>query len=228
MLTFLKTKKLSILVILAGLTYAFLVFNTLFNSWDDFKTGWNEGAQNTAYDSSGKIKEDKPLGSFYLSVKPKNGVSSFPDSLVNQKTNMVIKSKYRKTIVLGPSDSHKSAMVYVLFKSLFALIVTITYVIIAIHFYKLIGSFKKEFIFEQKNIRLLRWLGFELLIVYFGNVLFNFFHYKINCSIFSFSEYEIVMDSADDIWLLFGIVVLLAAEVLSKALVLKEEQELTI
>lgn len=129
---------------------------------------------------------------------------------------------------MGPSDSHKSAMVYVVFKTLFACIVTITYFLIAVHFLRLIGSFKKEFIFEKKNIRLLRWLGFELLIVYFGNVLFNFFHYKINCTVFSFSEYEIVMDSVEDIWLLFGIVVLLAAEVILKALVIKEEQEFTI
>jgi hypothetical protein len=52
--------------------------------------------------------------------------------------------------------------------------------------------------------------------------------YRINISIFSFTDYKIVMGYMDGIWLLFGIVVLLIAEILSKALALKEEQELTI
>lgn len=82
--------------------------------------------------------------------------------------------------------------------------------------------------FEKENIGLLRSLGIELLIVYLGNVLLNFMDYKINISIFSFSDYKIAMGYTDGIWLLFGIVVLIIAEILSKALVLKKEQELTI
>jgi hypothetical protein len=53
-------------------------------------------------------------------------------------------------------------------------------------------------------------------------------NYKINCSLFSFAEYDLVMDSMDGILLLFGIILLIIAEILSKAQALKEEQELTI
>lgn len=99
---------------------------------------------------------------------------------------------------------------------------------IPIHFYRIISLIKKNIIFERVTIRLLIWMGFELLIIYFGNVLFNYMVHQINCTLFSFSEYEIVIRPFDPIWLLLGIVVLLIAEILSKARVLKEEQELTI
>jgi len=103
-----------------------------------------------------------------------------------------------------------------------------TYVVIPFHFFRFMSLIKKNIFFEKENIRLLRRLGTELVIVYFGMVLFNFLNYKLNASLFSFSEYQLKMDSIDSIWLLFGIVVLLIAEILSKAKVLKEEQELTI
>ena len=102
------------------------------------------------------------------------------------------------------------------------------YVIIPFHFYRLIALIHRNIIFDKAIIRLIRWLGVDLLVIYFGNVLYNYISYRINNSVFSFAQYDIGMSSTDAIWLLFGVVVLLTAEILSRALAIKEEQELTI
>jgi hypothetical protein len=223
-----KTQRLRILTILAGITYAFLVISSFVDGLDNFKEGVEAGSQNGLHDTSGKILNNHPVENLYLSFRPKNGFKSYPDSLVNQTSGQTIKTKLNHAVVHIPSASNESTTVYSVFKFLFGLIIIITYIFIPIHFYRLIGSLKKDYVFEKKNIRLLRWLGFELMTIYFGSILLNFMNYKINCALVSLADYEIVIDCMDGIWLLFGIVVLLIAEILSKALVLKEEQELTI
>jgi membrane protease YdiL (CAAX protease family) len=170
----------------------------------------------------------KPVDSYEFFVTAKDGFASFPDSLVNLKNNQTIKAKYAKMSVLVPYSKPEVSAMFFVFITIVVLILLIASVRIPIHFYKLIGLIKKEFIFEQKSIRLLRWLGLELLVVYFLSLLGSYFGHQFDCSLFAFSEYELVMESVDPIWLLLGIVTFLIAEILSKALVIKEEQELTI
>jgi len=228
MLNYFKSKKLSILAILAGLTYTFLILSTFYNDWDDLQMNFNEGHLNAEYNSSGHVNGYKVVQSYSFFVKPKKGFASFPDSLVNLKTNNSVKTKYTELIVLGPEDLDSPKVLNTIITTILAFLVLIATIRIPIHFYRIISLIKKNIIFEKETIRLLIWLGFELLIIYFGNVLFNYMVHQINCSLFSFSEYEIVIRPFDPIWLLLGIVVLLIAEILSKARVLKEEQELTI
>lgn len=229
MWTIFKTKRLSILAILAGLTYAFMIVNVFSSDWDFWQMSFNRGVLSAEYNKWGDVIGHTPVESYEFFVKSKNGFASFPDSLVNLKSNQTIKAKYAEMSVLVPtSNSYTSPLVSEIFLGLLAILICIVFIRIPIHFYKLIGLIKKEFIFEQKCIRLLRWLGLELLVVYFGSVLGVYLNHQINCSLFSFSEYELVMELIDPIWLLLGIVVLLIAEIFSKALVLKEEQELTI
>ena len=222
MKTIFKTKRLSILTILAGLTYAFLVISSFIDGTDDFKRGLEGARENNMKNSLGKSQDY-----YYLNLKPKIA-NNFPDSLVNTKDNKEIRLISNSVITIESYDLPTSAKWYQAFQILLFFLLLIIYIVIPIQFYRFISLINENIFFEKENIRLLRWLGFELLIVYFGNVLYNFTDYKINSSLFSFSEYKLVMDYFDGIWLLFGIVVLLIAEILSKALALKEEQELTI
>lgn len=227
--SYFKTKRLTLLALLVGLTYAFLIVNTVIKEWDSFQIGWHEGAQGDNFQVNGNVSKRVPNRSYYLSLTPKNSIYNYPDSLVNQLDQTTVQAQNHETIVLGSSGlTSRSSGWYGLFLFIFGIIIFATYIVIPFHFYKLIGWIQKDIIFENEIIRLSRWLGIELLIVYFGNVLFNYISYKINTSIFSFSEYDINMHSMDAIWLLFGTVVLLIGEILSKALVLKEEQKLTI
>lgn len=227
MWTYFKTKKLSILAILAGLTYSFMIVAYFYDGWDDFQMGFSDATQSEVHNKWGDVIGHKPVESYSFFVKPKKGFSSYPDSLVNLKTNKFIKTKYSEMIVLVPK-SNSLPIVSEVFIGLLAILICIVFIRIPIHFYRLMGLIEKEFIFERKSIRLLRWLSIELLIVYFGSVLFSYFVHQSNCSLFAFSEYNIVVGFVDPLWLLLGIVVLLIAEILSKTLVIKEEQELTI
>jgi hypothetical protein len=223
-----KTKKLSVLALLAGLTYAFLIVNTFASEWDEWQMSFNKKALGAEYNKWGDVIGHQPVESYSFPIKSKNGFTSFPDSLVNQVNHQTIKAKYNRVIVIAPPSNPVISPWVNVMMTVLAFILLIVVIRIPIHFYKLLGLIKKEFIFERLSIYLLRWLGFELLIVYFGMLLMIKMSHQIDCSMFSFSEYEIVMDSMDPIWLLLGIIVLMIAEILSKGLSIRTEQELTI
>jgi hypothetical protein len=231
MWTFLKTKRITILALLAGLAYAFMFFNSFASEWDDWQLSFNQKSLSAKYNKWGDVIGYNPveMESYRFSVEPIKGFASFPDSLVNLATNQVIKAKYREMIVIGPATkTPTSSKIQNVFIVILAFLMLVASIGIPIHFYKLIGLLQKGFIFERKSIHLLRWLGFQLLFIYLAGILFLYLEHQISCSLFRFSDYEIAMGKMDPIWLFLGIVVLLLAEVFSKALSLKEDQELTI
>lgn len=228
MWTYLKTKKLTILAILAGLTYAFMIVNSFAQEWDYWQISFNEKTLGEVYNKWGDVIGQKPVESYGFPIRSKNGFASFPDSLVNLVNHQTIKAKYNGVYVLVPRSKPELSTQVNIIMTLLAFILLVVSIRIPIHFYKLIGLIKKEFIFERKSIGLLRWLSFELLIIYFGGILILYFGQQINSSSFRFSNYEIQMGSMDPIWLFLGIIVLLIAEILSKGLAIREEQELII
>lgn len=222
------SKKLMLLTLLAGLTYAFLIVNTFASEWDDWQIAFNTKALGAEYNKWGDVIGHQPVESYHFSIKSKNGFTSFPDSLVNLASNQTIRAKYNEVYVIAsPSEPEISKWVSIIM-TLLSFMVLIVSIGIPIHFYKIMSLIKREYIFERKCIYLLRWLGLELLIIYFGVVLLLYLNHQIEYSQFRFSDYELVMESMDPIWLFLGIVVFLIAEILSKALTIKEEQELTV
>jgi len=229
MWSYFKNQKISILTVLAGLIYAFMVVSSFWEGRDDmkrgFKDGWDDGNHYASKSSSSVTRNN----CYYLYLSPTKGFDNYPDSLLNMTSNKTVRICSSNIIVLAPDKLPSTASKwYNALANLLVFTVFIIYLVIPFHFFRFMSLIKKNIFFEKENIRLLRWLGTELVNVYFGMVLYNFLNYKINASLFSFSEYSLMMDSMDGIWFLFGVVVLLIAEILSKALVLKEEQELTI
>lgn len=228
MLNYFKTKRLTVLAVLAGFTYAFLLFNTFASDWDNWKISFNERALGAEYNKWGDVIGHHKVESHQLFIKAKEGFSSFPDSIVNLTDNKTLKAKYNDIVVItAPSERKVTTGTSIVLTIVFFLMVFIT-ILIPIHFYKFIGLIKRDLIYDRKNISLLRKLGFELLVIYFGGIIVIALFHKEKSSLFRFSDYEIVSPSMDAIWLMLGIVALMVAEILSKAIVLKEEQELTI
>ena len=225
MWTYFKSKRLNILVVLAGFIYVFLVVSSFVDGSDDFLRGYSEGAQ-----SDRSIDQNmEPMRSYYLSMKPIKGFASYPDSLYNSISGKQVYVCMNSVISNNPVKLQSSSIVAFRVLSRFLIFFfLIVYIVIPFHFFRFIGLIRKNIFFESENIRLLRCLGIELCFIYIGILLYSFLNLKINSTLFSFSDYELVMDYMDGIWLLFGIVVLMIAEVLAKALSLKEEQELTI
>jgi hypothetical protein len=226
-----KARKITILALFAGFAYAFLIFSSFAEGWDDFRRGWQEGGQSAEYNKWGDVIRYKPneAESYNLMVKAKKGFNSYPDSILNLKTNVAVQTKYSEMVVLGPkSDSTKISFLLKIILFIIGSAIFVALIRIPIHFYKLIGQIKNDFIFELRSVNLLRWLGAELLFIYSAGYLCLYQIYLETCSLFNFINYEIVMPVMDPIWLLLGIVSFLLAEILSKAMLLKEEQELTI
>jgi hypothetical protein len=226
--TYFRTKKLTILAILAGLTYAFLIVNTFTQEWDYWQISFNERTLGEVHNRWGDVIGQKPVESTPLLIKSINGFTSFPDSLVNLVNHQTLKAQYGQVILLGPPIKPKFSTGALFILTFLVLILFIVSIRIPIHFYKFIGMIKRELIYERKSIHLLRWIGLELLVNYLGGFLILYIFHQIVSSQFHFSNYEIKMGSMDPIWLFLGIVVLLLAEILSKGLALREEQELTI
>jgi len=52
--------------------------------------------------------------------------------------------------------------------------------------------------------------------------------YEIKQELFQFEEYKIIRGKVDGIWLLIGLVMMIIAEMLSRGVEMKKEQELTV
>ena len=85
-----------------------------------------------------------------------------------------------------------------------------------------------EVIFDKKNIRYLRKIAVLLIVYYIVDFITNYISYRMNVSLFDFTDYNILREPGDMIWLLLGIVLLLFAEILTKGSKIQEEQDLTI
>ena len=85
-----------------------------------------------------------------------------------------------------------------------------------------------EVVFDKKNIRYLRKIAVLLIAYYIVDFITNYISYRMNVSLFEFTNYKIMREPADMIWLLLGVVLLLFAEILTKGSKIQEEQDLTI
>lgn len=223
-----KTNRLSILAILAGMTYVFLIVNTFSSEWDYMKMAFNEGALGAEYNKWGDVVGHHPVESHQLFIRAKNGYTSFPDSIVNLTDNQIIKARYNDVIVLTSPKEFNHSTVTRIIATITSFMLAVVLILIPIHFYKLIGLIKKDILFDRFNVRLLRKLGLELLLVYVGVMIILYVYHQETSAQFRFSDYDIVSETMDPIWILLGIIAFMIAEILSKAVSLKEEQELTV
>lgn len=228
MLKYFKTNRLAILSILAGMTYVFLIVTTFTSDWDGWKITFNERALGAEYNKWGDVVGHHPVESHELYIRAKNGYASFPDSLVNLSDNQVIKARYNYVTVLTSPKEFKHSTPTAIITTVLLFMIVVSLILIPIHFYKLIGLIKKDIIFDRFNVRLIRKLGVELLFVYVGVMFILYLHHQETSTQFKFSDYEVVAETMDPIWILLSIIAFIIAEILSKAVTLKEEQELTI
>lgn len=228
MWNYFKTNRLTILAILAGITYVYLIVNTVTSDWDSWKMAFNEGALGAEYNKWGDVVEHHPVESHQLFIRAKNGYTNFPDSIVNLTDNQIIKARYNEVIVLTSSKEFKHSTVIKIIATITSFMLAVVLILIPVHFYKIIGLIKRGILFDRFNVRLLRKLGVELLLVYVGVMIILYVMHQETSAQFRFSDYEIVAETMDPIWILLGIITFIIAEILSKAVTLKEEQELTI
>ena len=210
--------KLTTLTILTSLAYCLLILSSFTDGWDDFKLGFEEGVKGLQ------------VQTYFVDLKAKQSISTFPDSITNLKSGEYINIRYDKAqvrAVIKPL-SQKSIDKYQIIEIVFSLIVISIILCIPILFFKLMKSLIHEVIFDKINIRYMRVIALLLLVYYMVDLLTNYVSYQMNVALFNFADYTIQREPANMIWFLLGCALLLFAEILSKGSIIKEEQNLTI
>jgi hypothetical protein len=217
-------KRLPALVSFAVLIYLLLFLTFIKDNADDFLMGFTTGYQQSS------TKENTLPDVYFLKVKPKSGVMSFPDSLVNLKTNERSSTRYFDMRATFSHEKPKPSFVPLCetLKVFLSFLVFAIFIFIPVKFYQLMKTFKKEIVFDQLNIKRIRLIGKALILLFLIDELYNYLSFKVNSALFSFSNYQIVKERTDLIWLLLGIIILIFAEIISRGKALKEEQDLTI
>ena len=218
-------RTLKIIAIILCMVYVASIGEYIYRGIPDFKHGWNEG-YNSARDG---IKS--PTRTFYLSVKPETGERTFPTVLYNQSDGMPMKAEFEKVVVELDVEKEKmpdrtiAAKICFFFLGLFFIIATI---MIPFNTFFLIESITTKTVFDPKNIRRLRRIGYALLIFYATNIIYNYLYYRQKIQFIQVEGYSLTMDWGNTILVIFGLAVLLFSEVLKISVRLKEEQELTV
>lgn len=209
--------KLVTLSLLATVAYIFIILNSLAVNWDDFRLGYQDG-------------KSYNLETYYVDLKAREGFSAFPDSLINLKSNNYVNIRHDCSQVRAslPPDLKKKADKWGIAEIVFSLCIVLITIYIPILFFRLMKSLMNDVVFDSKNIKRLRKIGYSLLSFYVIEVALNQIYYIKNSALFDFSGYVIQRESADMMMLLIGIVVLLFAEILSRGSAIKEDQDLTI
>lgn len=232
-----QSLSLKILVCLAGIAFGFMIISSFIKEYEDIEMGFNMGVaeyhsdKNTGQsDISNKIANVMPLEVYFLTLKPKESVFSFPDSILNLKTNNEISTRYFRTKASLPYFRvvPKKVKIYDRISIPITFLIAATYIFLFFNMYFLLSSLGKEIVFDRKNIIQLRKIGISLLLIFLLMTVFNYLSFLSNTILFEFEHYTIVSDKADTINLFLGIVILLIAEIISRGFKLKQENELTI
>jgi hypothetical protein len=191
----------------------------------------SKSEQNLPVKDTTEVKTSSNYEEFcFLFVQPKQGLFSFPSSLQNLTIGKPIQSEITKLYVRVEVQSLPlwltiaRIIMYILYLGiLFCLIY------VPVQAYRVIRSIVKSDIFDMKNIKRIRRIGYVLLITFVLALYVNIVNTAVAQQWISLDDYKIVFSMAEDYpFLLFGLMVLLFAEVLKISHTLKEEQEFTI
>ena len=192
------------------------------------KIGMKKGLESVEI---GKIPSTSDTGIFFLTLKPENGLFSYPNTFRNQLDKMPMKAKIEKMMVETSDVTGRlpkgtfAADLCISFLNFFLIFVMI---IIPIQTFRILRSITKDKIFDPANIRKMRFIGYALLAFYVANFVFHFIHYRIAASVVEIDGYKLQMDWGNTSLILLGFVVLMFAEVLKVSVFMKEEQDLTV
>lgn len=220
---FLKiNSRIKLLTTLSLVTYIFLVMSYFGSNIEDYKMGYQEGA-NAAHSNTG-------INTFYLKVTPKDNVLNFPFNLENKNTNEQVSfrpslMKVHVTDGIKKSKKVKTEETLILILSL-SLLIIFFYIPFAIR--ELLKSLRNGNFFRYENQQNFRRTGKIFGVAFFITLAADIINYDINKTLFSFTEFNITREMPSFIWLICGLLFLIFAEVLRSGIAIKDENELTV
>ena len=104
----------------------------------------------------------------------------------------------------------------------------LSFFVIPFLFYKLILSFYVDQIFTLKNIKRIKTLGILYLVLFSTKFVYHLGNYYIDRSTIELQNYNIIKPDLAFNFLLIAILMFIIAIVMSRVMMMKEEQDLTI
>jgi len=225
-------RRFKIITIAISIVYVVSICKFIQHEVADFvygaKLGFNAGLKMV---ETGEMPTLSTVGVFFLSLKPENGLRTFPSSMLNQLDRLPMKAEIENMVVELTDVKNQlpggtiAADICSIFLSFFALYIL---ALIPVQTFRVVRSITKDKIFDPANIRKLRSIGYALLAFYAATFLVNFFHYRIAAHVVHIDGYSLQMEWGNLTLVLLGFVVLMFAEVLKVSVQLKEEQDLTV
>jgi hypothetical protein len=190
------------------------------------KAEWKAGQRNIAQPSN-----KSPHETCFITTTPKLKASAFPTSFKNLKDDSIMLANIPKFIVKVNNPEAKPLWLSIVsgFRFVIAFIVLGLLIFIPIQVYKITRSIVKNEIFYISTISRLRGIGYSLLILFICYLYDEFVSFLEGKFWISLEEYNIVFSIKENcIFLLFGLITLLFAEILKISHSMKVEQDLTI
>lgn len=221
-----KNIKFKTIISLALISYIVLIASQLVNEWEDMKLGFIQGF-NTAKQEDINITG---YNTYFITVIPKESVLSFPEKIQNFKFNEEINFRYNKLKVIYPVSTNLTLRlkIYKVMCTLLSFILVAVFVYIPFQFYGLMKSLQKEIFFDIEIKKRFNKIGIALMTAYWSTLLANYLFFQLKKSLFAFENYEIVKEHTNVIWLVLSFLFIILAEMISRGVKMKEDQELTI
>ncbi len=222
-------RRLNVLCVLVILVLCYPILQTGYYFGVGVIAGVSEAAKATEVDPADWGKGVANIK--VVSLEPKNGWNDLSlllrDSVYNEKSGEYIPVAY-DSLVIGLQDDTRNMTANGI-----TTLLTLTYMGLLIWalvlFIRLVTAINKSDIFNWKNVRRLRLLGFALLVSFLCDALRNYLTINGLSDVVSLSGYAISYSQVvDTVNCLLGICALIVAEVFAIGLRMKEEQELTI
>lgn len=226
----LSKNSLAIFSILAGIVYLLLLVSEISEAWESGTQGFKEGMDYALREQNDNLENNFNSEAFLLKLKAKDKDNYYPDSVLNKASNYYLPARIEKMDISyrHPSSLPLWSVITMLFLMALALPVLVLLVFIPIEFYKLIFSLYKNNVFTKKNVNRIKKIGIFYIIIYVYLLAYDLYQYFLAKSVIDLEKYEIARPTLVSEILLIGLVALIFATVLNRAILMKEEQDLTI
>ncbi len=227
---FIMQKRIAILSSMAVAAYCFMILSTFASAWDSYRLSFWMGYYDTANERVAPERPDIPKNVQFVSLKPAGGYLEFSGRVQNDKDNSLLDARFSEVQVALPHgfDPPRKVVLYYFYGLVLSFLALYLMIALPVKFARLMLSVKKQVIFNGKNVNRIRSIGFMAILIYISTITHQHIHFVINQTLFDFPDYIIYRPSTNATLLVVGMAVLVMAEILSKGLEIKREQELTI
>jgi len=219
-----KKTSLAVLSVLAGIIYFITLIPYCEAGWEGGirNVKENQNTQTEGVDNSAKASRILQR----IQLKPKNNELLYSDSIINIKSGRMMPVSYSRMYVNNKSKGSDSKLNIILDSIVF--FGGLSFFIIPFLFYKLILSIYSDHIFTLKNIKRMNALGILYLILFSTKFAYNLGNYYIDRSTIELQNYNLIKPDLAFNFLLIAILMFIIAIVMSRVMMIKEEQDLTI